>query len=254
MKAHHMEIVKKALRGEDAFVFRSKILQIRQFFVDRHGCSSPYLPWEYVNVETQEESAPEKVNTDPLIAEDLLTQLESTDVLAIHDIITGLTSGWQSHSASSGNAGNDKRDPSAYLPLATSWEIILRADQCMRQVHLRCQGHIYPSFAALMDKIVATAISSLSEVGTPSWGANVHEMESFWSERFPAACNDIMNVQSRLRIEHEVRLEWDRWVPIYARLSILRAAYYTIMMRAAGEVGPGLAEDSRIDTALVYMA
>jgi len=43
-------------------------------------------------------------------------------------------------------------------------------------------------------------------------------------------------------------------ISTYARLSILRAAYYTIMMRAAAEIGPGLTEDSWIDTALVYMA
>ena len=40
----------------------------------------------------------------------------------------------------------------------------------------------------------------------------------------------------------------------YARLSILRVAYYTIMMRAAQEIGPGLTGESRIDTALAYMA
>lgn len=43
-------------------------------------------------------------------------------------------------------------------------------------------------------------------------------------------------------------------VRLYAELSILRSAYFTVMIRAAHPLGPGLEIDSRIETALAYMA
>lgn len=43
-------------------------------------------------------------------------------------------------------------------------------------------------------------------------------------------------------------------VRLYAELRILRSAYFTVMIRAAHPLGPGLDIDSRIETALAYMA
>lgn len=50
----------------------------------------------------------------------------------------------------------------------TAWEIILRADQCMRHPYLKCKMGTGPQLTTLVDKIVATSISSLSETGAPS--------------------------------------------------------------------------------------
>lgn len=45
-----------------------------------------------------------------------------------------------------------------------------------------------------------------------------------------------------------------RIVRLYAELSILRAAYYMVMPRAAHPPGPGLADNGKVETALAYMA
>lgn len=254
VKAHHVEILKKELEGKDAFTFSPELFRTRQYFINKHGCSSPYLPWESFDRQTNREPASEKRDLDSPVARELLRHVEKTDVLAVHYLITGLSGGWQKHSGDSDGVAFDNHDPSTYIPMNTAWEVILRADQCMRLIYLECKGDTYPRFTALVEKIVVTAISSLSETGAPSWGIPVQDIENFWWERFPAACNKILSAQPEVMIAYERGVDFERWVPIYARLSILRAAYYTIMMRAAEEIGPGLTEDSRIDTALAYMA
>ena len=184
----------------------------------------------------------------------MLRQIESKDVLAIHDLVIDLNSNYRQSFAK--DSASDERDPSVYVSMATAWEIIMRADQYMRHIYVKCHGATNPHFLTLVNRIVATAISPLAEVGAPSWGLplSAQAVSNFWRETFPAACNKVLNAPSTLQIDAVRDLGYDHWVPIYARLNILRAAYYTLMMRAAGEPGPGLTEESRIDTALAYMA
>ena len=73
-------------------------------------------------------------------------------------------------------------------------------------------------------------------------------IHTFWHVAFPTACKDVLHAPEQLD------LGCGDWISIYARLSILKAAYYTIMMRAASEIGPGLTEESSIEPALAYMA
>lgn len=171
--------------------------------------------------------------------------METTDVLAVPVLI------------SSRNSANSD-DPSSYMPTGLTSELIMRADQSMRNIYLKCQAsrssfnsRFMTRFMTLVDRLVATAISPLSETGAPSWGVPLQDIETFWSHKFPAACNTFLTAQSQTPEADDIDLDYVRK---YARLSILRASYYTIMMRAAGEIGPGLTEESRIDTALVYMA
>lgn len=119
---------------------------------------------------------------------------------------------------------------------------------------LKCKRDTDPQLTTLVNQIVATAISSLSETGAPSWGDPIPNIDEFWWDRFSDACDKVLSGQREVVTAHERELDFKRWVPIYARLSVLRAAYYTIMMRAAKEIGPGLTKDSRIDTALAYIA
>ena len=141
---------------------------------------------------------------------------------------------------------DDGLDPSSYTSIAASWEVILRADQCMAYIYRSKLGpHPHPAFRNCVDKIIATAISSLSDLGAPSWGrARIHTQQ--WPDTFSAACEKVLR-------EEPVPFD-GKWASVYACFSILRAAYYTIMMRAAAATGPGLTEDSKIDTALTYMA
>lgn len=132
MKAHHVEIVKGQLEGKDAFTLSSELFRTRQSFIDKHGCSSPYLPWESIDDHTQGEPVSEKVNSGLPVAGDLLRHIEDIDVLAVHYLVTGLTGGWQKRSGDPRGVAFDNRDPSTYTPMNTAWEFILRADQCMR--------------------------------------------------------------------------------------------------------------------------
>ncbi|CAD6569242.1 MAG: hypothetical protein ASARMPRED_002680 [Alectoria sarmentosa] len=247
VKAHHVEIIEKKMHPKDAFILPPEFSSRRDSFIERHGCSSPHLRWETINDRT--ESSSEKLTPGPPVSDNLLRHLESKDVLAVHSLIIDLNTNWPR--PSSVNIALDESDPSVYVSMATAWEIIMQADQCMRHIYVKCDAVIKPQFPRLVDEIVATAISSLSEVGAPSWGVLVSSqiINSFWRETFPAACNKMLTA-AMLPIDHGHNL----WISTYARLTILRAAYYTIMMRAVREIGPGLTEESRIDTALAYMA
>lgn len=247
-----MEIVEKMLQPEDAFVLTPELSSCRESFIERHGCSSPHLRWETIN--DRMESSSEKVIPGPSISDNLLRQIQSKDILAAHDLIMFLNTKWPQPLAA--NLAFDEIDPSVYVPMATAWEIIMRADQYMRQIYVKCNGAMSQHFPLLIEEIVATAISWLSEVGAPSWRVLVSSrvINTFWRETFPAACDKVLNASATLQIEWPQDLDYEHWISTYARLSILRAAYYTIMMRAAQEIGPGLTEESRIDTALAYVA
>ena len=250
IKAHHVEILEKTLRPSDAFVLSSELLSCRSSFIERHGASSPHIQWENIN---DKEGPSEKLIPGPSVTDNFLRHIESKDVLAVHDLIVNLNAKWpQPHTE---NLGLDRSDPSAYVSSGTAWEIIMRADQCMRHIYVNCRGGVNTLFSLLVDEIVATAVSTIPQVGAPSWGLDISSqaINRFWWEIFPAACDKALNPHS-FQIESLRDLRYDRWAPIYARLSILRAAYYTILMRAAQEIGPGLTVESRIDTALAYMA
>lgn len=288
VKAHHVEIARKGLEPKGTFTVSHEDCQRRQVFVDRYGCSSPHLPWEDLNKRTanspdkpKSDSLPDikyqtvnadhgpsadtddirflKVQTEtiglgPPVDAELLRSTESHDVLASEDMIMGLASRWPRPLESAANLAFGISDPSGYVPMATGWETILRADQCMRHVYLGCLGGQSSEFLTIVEQVVAIAISSLSEVGAPSWQTGFQAIDTFWSEIFPASCNKVLNARSESANKSERDLRYGHWIPIYARLSILRAAYYTIMMRAARELGPGLTEEGRISTALAYMA
>ena len=251
-KAHHVDIIERMPQPNDAFVLPVELRTSRDSLIERHGCSSPHLRWENINDKTEVIS--DKVIPGPSVSDNMLRHIESKDVLAVHDLVIDLNSNCRQSFAN--NSAFDERDPSVYVSMATAWEIIMRADQYMRHIYVLCHGATNPHFHTLVNRIVATAISSLSEVGAPSWGLPIsaQAISNFWRETFPAACHKVLDAPSTLQIDAVRDLGYDHWIPIYARLNILRAAYYTLMMRAAGEPGPGLDEESRIDTALAYMA
>ena len=248
MKAHHVEILK-----EDAFILPPELISCRKSFIERHGCSSPHLPWEKIN--DREDSSTGKLVPGPSVGNNFLRHLESKDVLAVHDLIVALSAGKPRPFTLVPEL--DERDPSDYVSMNTAWEIIMRADQCMRHIYVIYDGTTKTRFLSLVNKIVANAISSISDVGAPSWGlpTSIQVIYTFWQKNFPAACNEVLDEEFSPQQTEEVRdLGGKQWISTYARLSMLRAAYYTIMMRAAPEIGPGLTEDSKIDTALAYMA
>ncbi|KAK4691735.1 hypothetical protein P7C71_g5331, partial [Lecanoromycetidae sp. Uapishka_2] len=182
---------------------------------------------------------------------EILERLETGDVLAVwrpratDSLIEKETRGSTFKNIDLNTFVPQFSDPSSYFPMTAAWECIMRADHCM---HLLAVSGSVGGFHKTVDEIVVCAISPLAESGAVSWG-ETSELVKTWPQIFDAACEEIFAEDN----EKAERLGKKR-VKAYARLSILRAAYYTIMMRAAGDVGPGLTENARIDTALVYMA
>lgn len=106
----------------------------------------------------------------------------------------------------------------------------------------------------LATQATARAVSNLAETGPPSWKTDTYtKAYDDWPNSIPNACKPVLN-NLPSNTDDGTRAELTRWLPRYTELSILRAAYFTIMMRAAHNIGPGLEEDPRVDTALLYMA
>jgi len=137
-------------------------------------------------------------------------------------------------------------DPSSWFLMIAAWEIIMRADQCM--CHLQFDSVTGGGFHDLINATTVHAISPISEAGAPSWGG-ASELIKTWPQIFSTACDKVLEENP----EQTEALGRKR-VATYARLSILRAAYFTIIMRAAREPGPGLTVDTRMEIALAYMA
>lgn len=244
IKSHLLQLAKELREGSRAqanFNPPSTFYQARQVFIDRYGCSSPYLPWE--DLSTGGVGSAEKADLDLQIDDHTLLNPEHGSVLACPGLITYATDS----ETDSGPISQalDERDPSSYVPTAVAWEAILLADQRLRHIY-KSHGQ-WPDyhFGDRSEQIAAKAISSLAEVGAPSWGRASEVIEK-WPEIFSAACNEVLKDQLPSLDK--------KWVSVHAHLSILRASYFTIMMRSASSIGPGITEDMEPDTALAYMA
>jgi hypothetical protein len=241
VKAHHLDMDKDGMTAESALCLSPLYRQTRQKFIDTHGGSSPYLPWEDWNA--AETSPSQRRNRDFGLENELLDHPNLKNVLPCPALVACAVKSADANDSVPRSL--DDRDPSSYVPMDAALELILRADQCMRNIYQKHGEWPNPEFGKCSERIVATSFKSLSEVGAPSWGSTFPHIDA-WPQTFKTACEEVFNDQ-KLSVDH-------KWVTEYAYLSILRASYYTIMMRAAGEIGPGLTEDTEPDTALAYMA
>ena len=202
--------------------------------MDKHGASSPYLPWDDLILEGEKKS---------YAGTELVAHVESKNLLVSQNLVTCLTS------VRLGVVDDrdflelrDPRDPSSYVSIAAAWEVILRADQCMHHIE-----HTHRIVRDSVYRIIVYAIAPLAEAGPPSWGrASKHVLE--WPRMFATAC-DKVTAKS-----HQMLNSKEKWSRIYASLSVLRSACHMIMMRSSREVGPGSSEETKLDAALVYMA
>ena len=117
------------------------------------------------------------------------------------------------------------------------------------------------AFTLLVTEIYSFCNTFTVRGGAPSWAPLRNpnkQTEKSWSASFPATRNKVLDAHREAMRGDLCPVADEGWVCKYARLSMLQAAYCTIMTRAAGEIGPGLTLsstlDSRIDTALAYMA
>lgn len=229
VKAHHSELSSHGWNISKGASLSGPYYDKIKKLADSHGCSSPHHLWGPLpQFSTLEE-------------DELLSHLESDKMITFEQLLRDLRADFLFPQSSNG------RDPSCYVSIAAAWDVILWADHCMRYIAQRRHGSsLIQPITGVAERIIATATSSLQGVGPPSWGRAAEHIER-WPHTFSTACEAVLG---NLNLPPDDR----KWVLLYARLSILRAAYYTIMMRAAGEVGTGLTEHTKIETALVYMA
>ncbi|MCJ1369195.1 hypothetical protein MMC20_000404 [Loxospora ochrophaea] len=234
--AHVIEIRREnAAIGSGGNVLLSPdFYKCRRNFVDRYGYSSPFLIWEEMNSTNLDGT--EKHGDDLALDNQLLRHVDSKLILADAELVefslkTALA---LEHS-----------DPSTYVSTSSAWEAILRADQCMHYLRRIYDHDRNPEFLSSVYRISAAAVSVLADTGPPSWH-NAGPLIPKWEGAFSEACSTGLR-ESEFEGAQRKRIEKYAWLYIH------RAAYYTIMMRAAGDVGPGVAEGKVPETALMYM-
>lgn len=79
--------------------------------MDQYGCSSPYLPWENLEVEGTTEPS-EKGDFSLQLDDELLSHINSKDVLACPDLVAYLSD----TSDDEVGLAFSHQDPSTYLP------------------------------------------------------------------------------------------------------------------------------------------
>lgn len=233
VKGHHDEILKANIRSQNALTLSERPGQLREAIIEEKGGSSP-IHWEFALFDVPDVTIPEYSR----LFSTFLKCEEPRKLIACPDLVAIVSD------PRSNYLGN--KDPSTYLAKAimpVCWEIIQRADQSMAHI-----GEYYPeAFKFQAERIVARTIVPLAEVGAPSWGRSTKILDQ-WPHIFNNACTEVLE-------SAELPEDFDsKGLVYYAYLSLMRSAYYTIMMRASGDVGPGIGDDSTPNTALAYMA
>jgi hypothetical protein len=251
--AHFAEMIVKAhlkqIQGTTGLDFTSELIAARREVLEAHGGSSPFAQWD-----SQQVCILSKLNDDSLTAFDAskgsleaqekgekesMQKYEPTNRLQP----VNLANSELIHCCQS--MDNDDDDPSTFVPLSAAFEVVMRCDVAMYMIR---QSSHFRSFEQESLNLVAKAISHLAEAGAPSWGQAPHTTEE-WPDTLEAEV-----AEARRGIWEFENPSPFLTMVAYAKLFILRAAYFTVMLRAAGELGPGLPEDTEPVTALAYLA
>ena len=242
VKAHHVAIMRSPSGTSHGSI--QKVLQDSdcseedRYSTENDECSSPYKPLERSLLQG--------------LYDGDLKCLTASLLLRDPALLTVLGRRTEPNGES---VSSDTKDPGSYCPVAVMWRLICIADVHMWNLRISYNGRINGyGIQPWADKIVAKSICTLSTVGAPSWGTVTDTLKT-WPKSFEDACNEVLkdleinetviglDIKS---LHHAIRL--------YAEFSMLRSAYFTVMVRVAHPLGPGLEEDSRIETALAYMA
>ena len=261
VKAHHMDISTWVSAAKKAPPLPAEFHRRIELVARQYGYSSPWLPWH--SLLTSEE--PTKLQGRDALryirSERYLITCESLakDLAIYADKPVREQRGLRERLLRGGNGTLSSAcidtacppwyglDPSSYTSINTAWQMILQADQCMQWIYETESGSIsIDELREISYCIMKSMIASLPRHEPASWN-DVGKYLSAWRKIFYKASKPVLR-------KKEIPLSQDKWISIYTRLRILRAAYYTIMMRAAGDAGPGLTLDTSIDTVLAFMA
>jgi len=130
---------------------------------------------------------------------------------------------------------NETEDPSQFVTSTAAWEVIMNADAASHALEKEV-----PGIRDYSNHVVAASIIQLGDA--PSL------------DRATAWPQDVLRTCRTTSADENFPPEKQRQIFAHAKLSMLRASYLTIMLKAAGSVGPGLARDSELVTGLAYMA
>ena len=258
IKIHHWHIVESMtklaqsasssvadIQPNLAQVFEESFYRQRDYFVQEYGCSSPFLPWEVQGFSFKfaglESSAPYSEKASPSSTTSKLSYPNYLVCSGLLDDIWTL----RKYGLNKESYKTNTKDPSTYLSTNTAWELILRCDEYMRFTSL-----FHRTVRPLAEQIATHRIVYWAELGIPSWkNAAYHAAFDKWDQEWEEASTKVFNAAGEMPPE-DIR---DRAL-LYAFVMILRAAYYTVMMRSAHELGPGLTETGNIENALLHMA
>ncbi|KAG0636267.1 hypothetical protein HOY80DRAFT_1011374 [Tuber brumale] len=222
--AHFAEAIVKAhlyeIQGTEPVVHSPDFRHARANIIEIYGASSPRITWDqlhYIHL----------TNTIPEILSAPIERLQPLN-LANRDLL------------SCGTGIDETEDPSTFVTPTAAWEVIITADAASHALEKEVPGIRYYS-----NGVVAASIAALAEVGAPSWG-RAGNVVTAWPQTVAEACRATSRSEG-------FQPENERLIFAHAKLSMLRASYVTIMLRAAGSVGPGLEEDSELVTGLAYM-
>lgn len=239
VKAHHVEVLKQGKHLESSFgdshVYQA--CKSEANLVHTYGCSSPHVTT--------------KITTSTNMRKHLdFNNRSASRILPCQNILKTLEPfterSWKAL------CDNDK-DPSSYCSVEVLMDMLCMVDACLGFVFPDSSEIYRNSIRIWSDRIVAKAILTLSTVGAPSWGHASNAIEA-WPSTVATACKEVLKGVEDADLDPTHRHELRRILPLHAELSLLRSAYYTVMMRAAHPLGPGLAVDADIETALAYMA
>ena len=242
---HHADMIKrssKPFRPESIPIpnFDTDFLAHRNHVIRTYGSSSPYVDWN---------SVPSASKNDARIDEQLITHINSPFLLLNASLAKSLGSILNQDGLIPDTYPFNNEDPSEYVNSGDCWEMVQRADQCLS--YLACEHRILVTIANLA---LAKAICPLAEVGPISWRtASLERCIETWPQDVSHACDHALTLLPT-DISEDERKHCREWLPLYTRLSLLRASYFTLSMRGSPDVGAGLTEDAPIETALLYMA
>jgi hypothetical protein len=249
VKAHLREV--QGTRGRD---YPQSLRDRRHNFLEKNGGSSPFLSWDQLKfppAATAVSGTEKQLTDDDHVAVD-----DWHDYRAIYHSQSKLQPIELASSELADCArgrDDDKEDPSAFMTAAAAYEVIIRCDQAMHflQGDMRQPRAVHTA----SDEIVAAAISSLAEAGAPSWGdAATATFVDEWPCTVTRSCDAFIANAQKDTNSWSTDVGYLSRVVAHAKLALLRAAYFTVLMRAADELGPALQEDTEPVTSLVYLA
>jgi len=217
--AHFAEVIVKAhlneIQDREPVTYPPDFPDARARMIENHGASSPHIPWDQLD-------HARLANAIPDISKSPIEHLQPLN-LVTQDLLSSKT------------GTNKTEDPSQFVTSTAAWEVIMNADAASHALEKEV-----PGIRDYSNHVVAASIIQLGDA--PSL-----DRATAWPQDVLRACRGTSAAENFPPDKQNL-------IFAHAKLSMLRASYLTIMLKAAGSVGPGLEPNSEPVTGLAYMA